>query len=74
MAHKEMRKIPPKILAKPMSILTPLNFSNDNEMSDEPPKLSPQIPVKSPKQSDHLIKVKTAKEVESLIVAALHQI
>lgn len=51
MALKEMRKIPPKILAKPMSILTPLNFSNDNEMSDEPPKLSPQISVKSLKQS-----------------------
>ena len=51
MTLKEMRKIPPKILAKPMSILSPLICNNDNETSDEPPKLSPQIPIKSLKQT-----------------------
>jgi len=47
MALKEMKKIPPKIIAKPMSILTPMKCSNKTEMPDEPPKLSPQVPLKS---------------------------
>ena len=30
-----------------MSILTPMKCSNKTEMPDEPPKLSPQVPLKS---------------------------
>ena len=49
MTLKEMRRIPLKVLEKPMSILTPLSVSNadcdrsDPSLSDKPPKLSPQI-------------------------------
>ena len=49
MTLKEMRRIPMKVLEKPMSILTPLSVSNTDcdrsepSLSDKPPKLSPQI-------------------------------
>lgn len=49
MTLKEMRRIPTRVLEKPMSILTPLSVSNascdnsDPPLPDKPPKLSPQI-------------------------------
>ena len=47
MTLKEMKRIPARILEKPMSILTPLSVSQpsseDSDPSDLPPKLSPQI-------------------------------
>jgi len=47
MTLKEMRKIQPKFHSQPTSILTPLNVPNDDSISDEPPKLLPQIRIKS---------------------------
>ena len=49
MTLKEMRRIPTKVLEKPMSILTPLSMSpqscdrSEPSLPDKPPKLSPQI-------------------------------
>ena len=47
MTLKEMKRIPSRILEKPMSILTPLSVSQascqSSDPADQPPKLSPQI-------------------------------
>ena len=57
MTLKEMRRIPTKVLEKPMSILTPLSVSNapcdrsDPSLSDKPPKLSPQISLERERSS-----------------------
>merc|ERR1719317_1661495 len=47
MALKDMKKIPPKIIAKPMSILTPMKCSNKTKMAlKEMKKIPPKIIAK----------------------------